>query len=61
MSALAMILVAAMGLPGDGSEKVSGEMEQGLDLRGTWEGTYSTDGMQIWSARLSGETLRFIA
>jgi hypothetical protein len=37
-SALAMILTAAMAIPGDGPEKVSAEMEQGLDLSGTWKG-----------------------
>ncbi|SRR5579885_3146663 len=39
MSALAMILTAAMVIPGDGPEKVSGEVErspQPLDLRGEW-------------------------
>ncbi len=39
MSALAMILTAAMVVPGDGLEKVSGEMEQRLDLSGEWFGT----------------------
>ena len=37
-SALAMILAAAMAVPGDGSESVSMEMVQGLDLSGTWKG-----------------------
>lgn len=40
MSALAMILAAGMVLS-DGPERVSGEMEQGLDLRGEWEGALS--------------------
>jgi hypothetical protein len=39
-SALAMILAAAMAVPGNGPEAVSGEMEQGLDLRGEWEGEW---------------------
>ncbi len=37
---LAMILAAGMTVPGNGPEKVSGEMEQGLDLSGKWEGIY---------------------
>ena len=39
MSALAMILMTAMVVPGKGPEKVSMEMEQGLDLSEEWEGT----------------------
>jgi hypothetical protein len=38
-SALAMILAAGIAIPGDGPGKVSGEVEQELDLRGEWEGT----------------------
>lgn len=43
MSALAMILTAAMAVPGDGPEKVSGEIaeQQRLDLRGEWKGKLS--------------------
>jgi hypothetical protein len=37
-----MVLAAAMTVPGSGPEKVSWEMEQGLDLRGRWEGTWET-------------------
>jgi hypothetical protein len=37
-SALAIILAAGMAV-GNGPEKVSGEREQWLDLRGEWEGT----------------------
>jgi hypothetical protein len=37
MSALAMVLAAGMAI-GDGTEKVSVETEQRLDLRGEWEG-----------------------
>ena len=40
MSTLVLILTAAMAVPGNGPEKVSGEMEQGLDLRGEGEGTW---------------------
>lgn len=39
MSAVAMILTAAMAVPADLPEKVSGEMVQGLDLSREWEGT----------------------
>jgi hypothetical protein len=39
-SALAIVLTAAMAVPGNGPERVSGEMEQGLDLRGEWEGIW---------------------
>ena len=40
MSALAMVLTAAIVVPGDGPEKVSGEieLEQGLNLSGEWQG-----------------------
>jgi hypothetical protein len=37
-SALAMVLMAGMAVPGNGPEKVSGEVEQRLDLHGEWEG-----------------------
>lgn len=42
MSALAMILTAAMVVPGDGPGKASGEVSEkgrGLDLKGKWEGS----------------------
>jgi uncharacterized protein (TIGR03067 family) len=39
-SALAMALMAAMAVPGNGPEKVSEEVEQRLDLRGEWEGVF---------------------
>jgi hypothetical protein len=38
MSVLAMLLTAAMLVPGDGPKMESGEMVQGLDLSGEWEG-----------------------
>jgi hypothetical protein len=50
MSTLVLMLTAAMAVPGNGPEKVSGEMEQGLDLRGRWEGTF-----QAWQGGVSGE------
>lgn len=42
MSALAMILTAAIVVPGDVPEKVLGEIEQRLDLSGEWEGTWES-------------------
>ena len=39
MSTLVIVLMAAMAVPGNGPEMVSGELEQGLDLSGEWEGT----------------------
>jgi hypothetical protein len=51
MSALAMILTAAIAVPGDVPEKESGEVERGLDLSGEWEGT-STDGIATGEVRL---------
>jgi hypothetical protein len=51
-SALAMVLMAAMAIPGNGPEMVSAEMEQGLDLRGDWEGTCKTSDGTDWEAQL---------
>jgi hypothetical protein len=42
MSAFVLILAAGMVL-GDGPERVSGEVEQGLDLSGRWAGILRTD------------------
>jgi hypothetical protein len=42
-SALAMVLMAGMAVPGIGPEMVSAEVEQRLDLRGMWEGTRWND------------------
>jgi hypothetical protein len=39
MSTLVLVMAAGMVL-GDGPQRVSGEVEQGLDLRGEWEGTW---------------------
>ena len=39
-SALAIILTAAIAIPGNGPDMVSGEIEQGLDLHGQWKGTW---------------------
>jgi hypothetical protein len=51
-SALAMVLAAAMAVPGSGTEAVSGETEQGLDLRGRWEGVYINADEGMMEARL---------
>lgn len=50
MSALAMILTAAMAVPGDGPEKMSGETErkqQPLDLKGQWKAVVYWKGQVI--------------
>jgi hypothetical protein len=51
-SALAMVLMAAMAVPGNGPEKVLGEVEQRLDLRGQWEGMVSHIEGKLLTARL---------
>jgi hypothetical protein len=51
MSVLAMILVAGMAV-GDGPERVSGEVERGLDLSGEWEGTFREKGKEAARAWL---------
>jgi hypothetical protein len=56
MSVLAMILTAAVVIPGDGREKVSGEMTapRRLDLRGDWEAiVYRRDGVRRGHAGFS--------
>jgi hypothetical protein len=54
MSALAMILTAAIVAPGDGPEKVSGEMQPlRLDLRGEWE--FECEGLTL--SPMNGEGL----
>lgn len=50
MTAMAMILTAAMTVPGDGPEKVSGEIVQGLDLGGDFEGTWRHAGGWLMTA-----------
>jgi hypothetical protein len=56
-SALAMVLMTAMTVPGNGPEKVSGEVEQRLDLSGEWEGTWRLGKGKLLDARLSGGNL----
>ena len=52
MSALAMILTAAMAVPGSGPEKVSIDMERRLDLRGEWQGTLRTKQDEVYRVRI---------
>jgi hypothetical protein len=54
-SALARILAAGMVI-GDGPEKVSREVERGLDLRGEWEGM-GVNGWEEATVRLKGDVL----
>jgi hypothetical protein len=58
MTALAMVLAAGMVL-GDGPEKVSAEMERGLDLSGEWEGTWQISGGAFKHFSLSDGELGF--
>ena len=59
MSALAMILTAVMAVPGNGPEKASGEIRQGLDLSGEWEGTlHSFDG-KVYQVHLTRDRCRW--
>jgi hypothetical protein len=44
MSTLVIVLTAAMAVPGNGPDMVSGETRQGLDLNGRWEGTLQANG-----------------
>ena len=54
----AFVMVVAGGLTiGIGSEKVSWEMEHGLDLRGEWGGTYRVDEMPPFNAHPVGPVL----
>jgi hypothetical protein len=57
-SALAMVLTAAMAVPGSGPEQVSAEMEQGLDLRGKWEGYLFQSARKPCRVWLQGTELR---
>jgi hypothetical protein len=65
MSALVMILTAAMVIPGNGPEMVSGEVGWGpapLDLSGEWEGNAKggPEGyMDSGNFRLAGGFIRF--
>lgn len=56
-SALAVVLTAAMAVPGNGPEMVSAEMEQGLDLRGEWEGWLDNGAGLIYTANLKENRL----
>ncbi|HTU18289.1 MAG TPA: hypothetical protein VMG10_09550 [Gemmataceae bacterium] len=56
-----MILTAAMAIPGNGPEMVSGELiEQGLDLSGKWEGTWQGEDSFIFPlVRVAKTGVRF--
>jgi hypothetical protein len=60
MTTLVLVLAAGMAVPGIGPEKVSGEIEQGLDMRGEWRGTLR-DSRDDWKtadlATLRGDKL----
>jgi hypothetical protein len=58
-SAMTMVLLATMAVPGDGPEKVSGEMEQRLDLRGEWVGERQFDDGKVWHIELSNGEFKF--
>jgi hypothetical protein len=51
MSTLVMALAAGLAL-GSGPEAVSAEMEQPLDLRGEWKGTWISSSGQCYEVRL---------
>lgn len=52
MSALAIILAAAMAVPADGTKKVSAEMEQRLRLNEDGDGVFQNDARAILPASL---------
>jgi hypothetical protein len=52
-----MVLMAAMPVPGSGPEKVLGEVEQGLDLRGEWEGTWDNHGGKTMRVKLTEDKI----
>ncbi|HEY7310848.1 MAG TPA: hypothetical protein VH643_15900 [Gemmataceae bacterium] len=54
MSTLVLVLAAAMAVPGNGPEMLSGETERGLDLSGEWEGRWKTDKAE-YEVELLGE------
>jgi hypothetical protein len=59
-STLAMVLIAAMAVPGNGPEMVSGEMKQErLDLSGEWVGERRFGDGQIWQTELSKGEFKF--
>jgi hypothetical protein len=49
-----MVLMAAMAVPGSGQEKVTGEIEQELDLRGKWEGVLVEKDGTVLHGKLRG-------
>jgi hypothetical protein len=52
MSTLVLMLTAAMAVPGNGPEMVSAEMEEGLDLRGRWEGIWHLKSHRVRSVEV---------
>jgi hypothetical protein len=61
MSTLVIVLTAAMAVPGNGLEMVSGEIiqeTQSLDLSGEWEGTWTTHATKTGKATLNAGDLR---
>jgi hypothetical protein len=56
-SILAMVLMAAMAVPGNGLEMVSAEMEERLDLSGEWEGTWWLPEGQVYPATMDNRLL----
>jgi hypothetical protein len=58
MSALAMILTAAMAVSGDGAGNASMEVVHGLDLNGIWEGNWKTKEGEI-AIRIDPKVIAF--
>jgi hypothetical protein len=56
-STLGMVLMAGMVVPGNGPEKVSEGMEQGLDMRGEWEGTWDNHVGKMMRVKLTQDTI----
>jgi hypothetical protein len=59
MSAWAMILTAALVVGNDPLPKTSGEVELGLDLSGTWEGTLHAGHGNVYRIRLTRDRCRW--
>jgi hypothetical protein len=57
MSIQAMILTAAIVVPGEGKGNVSGEMVRGLDLSGQWEGTLRSKQGEVSRVRIDRKVM----
>ncbi|HEY7425077.1 MAG TPA: hypothetical protein VH682_12675 [Gemmataceae bacterium] len=57
MSTLVLVLVAGITVPGNGPEKVSAEMERGLDLSGEWEGAWVDHGGKRMRVKLTQDKI----